>query len=72
MPQANAFHKNRLLEQIPQEIFDRSFSDLPVVSLYLKQVLYRVGDPLEYVYFVEQGIVSVLAMIRVGRQPRSG
>jgi CRP-like cAMP-binding protein len=45
---------------------DRSFSDLPVVSLSLKQVLYEVGDPLEYVYFVEQGIVSVLATMRNG------
>jgi CRP-like cAMP-binding protein len=72
MLQTNALQKNRLLAQIPQEIFDRSFSDLPVVSLYLKQVLYEVGDPLEYVYFVEQGIVSLLATMTSGSTTEVG
>lgn len=66
MPQASAVQKNRLLIEVPQEIFDRSFSELPVASLSLKQVLYEVGDPLEYVYFVEQGIVSVLVTMTNG------
>jgi len=72
MPQANAVHKNRLLSELPQEILDRSFSDLAVVSLPLKQVLYQVGDLLEYVYFVEQGIVSVLAKMTSGSATEVG
>ena len=72
MLQANAVQKNHLLAEIPQEIFDRSFSDLPVVPLCLKQILYQVGDPLEYVYFVEQGIVSILATMTSGSATEVG
>jgi hypothetical protein len=50
---ANVVQKNGQLAEIPPEIFDRLFSNLPVVSLSLKQVFYHVGDPLKYVYFVE-------------------
>lgn len=72
MLQANAAEKNRLLGEIPQEIFKQYFSDLPTVSLYLKQILYQVGDPLEYVYFIEQGIVSFLAAMTGGSTTEVG
>jgi len=72
MPQATAVQKNWLLAEIPHEIFDRSFSDLSVVSLSLKQILYQTGDPLGYVYFVEQGIVSVLATMTSGSTVKVG
>ena len=69
---ANTVQKNRLLAEMPEEIYDRSFSNLPVVSLFPKQVLYEVGDPLEYIYFVEQGIVSVLATMTNGSSVEVG
>lgn len=72
MLQANAAEKNRLLGEIPQEVFKQYFSDLPTVSLYLKQILYQVGDPLEYVYFIEQGIVSFLAAMTGGSTTEVG
>src|SRR5712691_12560946 len=58
--------KNRLLAALPREEFDRFFSDLQPVSLALRQVLFEVGDPLECIYFIEQGVASVLTNMRNG------
>jgi len=58
--------KNRLLVAIPQEDLERFFSDLHPVSLSLRQVLHEVGAPLEDVYFIEQGVASVLTNMADG------
>jgi CRP-like cAMP-binding protein len=58
--------KNRLLAALPQADFERFFAELEPVSLTLKQVLYQVGDPLGWVYFVERGVVSVLTSMANG------
>jgi CRP-like cAMP-binding protein len=52
--------KNRLLAALQRDEFNRLFSDLQPVSLGLRQVLYEPGDPLEYVYFIEEGVASIL------------
>src|SRR5439155_16884747 len=57
---------NRLLVAIPQEDLERFFSDLHRVSLSLRQVLHEVGAPLEDVYFIEQGVASVLTNMADG------
>jgi CRP-like cAMP-binding protein len=54
------------------------FSDLHPVSLPLRHVIYDVGAPLDYVYFIEQGLVSILmnmsngSTIEVGMIGREG
>jgi CRP-like cAMP-binding protein len=58
--------KNRLLVAIPQEDLERFFSDLHPVSLSLRQVLHEVGAPLDDVYFIEQGVASVLTNMADG------
>ena len=59
-------YKNRILAAVPQEDFDRFFAGLQPVSLPLKQILYRVGDPLDSIFFIEQGVGSVLTSMASG------
>jgi CRP-like cAMP-binding protein len=58
--------KNRILAALPQVDLDQFFSDLAPVSLSLKQILYAVGAPFKHVYFIEQGIASVLTNMADG------
>jgi CRP-like cAMP-binding protein len=57
--------KNRLLVALPQDMED-FFSSLHPVSLSLRQTLYEVGAPLEHVYFIERGVVSILTIMGDG------
>ncbi|MBD1934052.1 MULTISPECIES: Crp/Fnr family transcriptional regulator [Cyanophyceae] len=63
---------NRLLAALPDAEYQRLFPNLDQVSLSLKQVLQEVGEPIEYVYFPQNAIVSALttmadgSMIEVG------
>jgi CRP-like cAMP-binding protein len=54
---------NRLLAVLPSEEYNRLLPNLEYVPLDLKQVLYVAGEPIEYVYFPNSGIVSLLIII---------
>jgi CRP-like cAMP-binding protein len=58
--------KNRILAAVPREDFGRFFASLQPVSLTLKEILYQVGAPLGCVYFIEQGVASVLTSMADG------
>ena len=58
--------KNRLLAALPQEDLHRFFSDLHPVSFPLRHVLYDVNATLEHVYFIEQGLASILMSMSNG------
>jgi CRP-like cAMP-binding protein len=58
--------KNGLLAALPLEDVKRFFSDLHPVSLSARHVLYDVGAPLEDVYFIEQGLASILTNLMNG------
>jgi CRP-like cAMP-binding protein len=61
MPLSNQnIPKNRLLAAFPQEDVQRFFSHLQPISFPLGHVLYEVGERLEHVYFIEQGLASTL------------
>jgi CRP-like cAMP-binding protein len=67
MPPQNLISgKNLLLAAFPQEDLQRYFSKLHPVTLSLRQVLYEAGTPLEYVYFIEQGVASILTKMADG------
>ena len=51
---------------------DSFFSDLHPVSWSLRQIVYEVGAPLEHVYFVEHGIVSILTKLSTGEGIEAG
>src|SRR5271155_5345218 len=58
--------KNRLLAALSQKDLDQFFSDLYPVSLSLRQILYETGAPFEHVYFIEEGVASVLTTMANG------
>jgi CRP-like cAMP-binding protein len=64
--------KNRLLSAMSQEDSDRFFSHLVPVPLSMRQIVYQVGTPLEHVYFIEQGIASIVTMMTDGETIESG
>jgi len=44
-------HQNRLLAQLPADIYRRIAPELEAVSMQMGQVLYEVGDRVKYLYF---------------------
>ena len=55
--------KNRLLAALPQQDYQRLIRHLEPVSLALGQVLYEPGSPIRHVYFPENGVISLLAVV---------
>jgi CRP-like cAMP-binding protein len=73
MTQTNhSTHQNRLLGAMSQADTDEFFSDLHPVDLVLKQVVYEVGAPLEYVYFMRQGVASIITKMANGDTIEAG
>jgi CRP-like cAMP-binding protein len=70
MPPAD--QRNRILGAMSQKDTDSFFSDLHPVSWSLRQIVYEVGAPLEHVYFVERGIVSILTKLSTGEGIEAG
>src|SRR6266568_8449511 len=59
-------YKNRILAAVPQGDLDRFFASLEPVSLPLKHVLYQIGAPFDSVYFIEEGVASILTSMANG------
>jgi CRP-like cAMP-binding protein len=51
---------------LPQEALDRFGSALEPITLTLRQVLQDAESPVEHVYFVEEGVTSVLTIMADG------
>lgn len=64
--------QNRLLEAMSQADTDQFFSDLQPVSLPLKEIVYEVGAPIEHVYFLEDGVVSIITRMANGETIEAG
>lgn len=54
---------NRLISALSREDIDHILPELQPVSWSIKKVVYEVGDPIDDVYFIEQGIASVLTVM---------
>jgi CRP-like cAMP-binding protein len=63
---------NRLLSALPNEVYFELQPYLEKVPLNLKQVLIQPGKPIQYVYFLNQGIVSLLTTMADGTQAEVG
>ena len=61
-----ALPTNRLLAALPQDERDRLLSSSRPVSLLVKQVLYEAGAAIDHLYFIEQGVASVLTSMANG------
>ena len=63
--------RNRLLAMLPHEILSSLRPDLEPVSLPRGRLLYDTDEPLSRVYFVEAGIVSMVAVFEDGTAPEA-
>jgi CRP-like cAMP-binding protein len=59
--------RNRLLAMIPQREQERLAGELELVSLDLKQSLYKEDEPIEHVYFPISGVLSLVSQMEDGR-----
>jgi len=64
--------RNRLLSALPPAAFALIADDLYPVSLAKGQILYAVGAPLEHVYFMEDGLASVMTTMENGAASEVG
>ncbi len=64
--------KNLILNALPEEDFERLLPDLEPVELKLGQVLYRAEEVISHVYFLNNSMVSVMAMTAGGQCAEAG
>ncbi len=58
--------QNRLLAALPQEEYSRLLPHLEQVSLDFKKVLYAPNEPIDHVYFVNKGVISMVNIMENG------
>lgn len=56
--------QNQLLAALPSKEYKRLIPHLEFVPLPLMEVLYESGEPLEYVYFPNDGLISLLVIMK--------
>ena len=66
VPQTAIPYKNKILAAVPADDFEKFFSDLHPVSLSLRQQLHASGSSPAYVYFIEEGVASILVVMADG------
>ena len=57
---------NRFLWALPRRLLDELLPELQPVPLPVKQVLHRTGDHLDFAYFPEAGMISVVVDLEDG------
>ena len=55
--------QNRLLAALPRQVRAQFIADCSLVDLKLGEILYDVGDRMNYVYFPVAGFISMLAIV---------
>lgn len=59
-------HRNLILKTLPEAEREYIRQYLEPVTLRRKQLLYEVGQPIEYVYFITEGVGSILSYFADG------
>jgi len=59
---------NHILRAIPLREFDAVFPHLKVIELRTRSVLYRAGETVSRLYFLDHGIVACLGSVHGGRR----
>ncbi len=59
-------NKNRLLAALPQDEYERLLPHMEFVFLDFKQILYSPNEPIQYVYFPNCGVTSLLSFVESG------
>lgn len=60
--------ENRLLAALPQDEYERLVVNMESVFLNFKQSVYEPNEPIEYVYFIQNGVISLLNVMEDGRE----
>ena len=58
--------RNRILSALAPEVFERMREELELVSLSVRDIIYDVGHPIERVFFVETGVLSIVSVMADG------
>jgi CRP-like cAMP-binding protein len=64
--------ENRLLAALPPDEYARILDQAELRTLKLRDVLYRAGGPLEYVYFARSGVLSRILIMLDGSAAEVG
>lgn len=64
--------RNRLLSALPADELNQLQPDLHPVSWAVQQTVYEVGDPVEQVYFVEEGMACIVVIMADGATSEVG
>jgi CRP-like cAMP-binding protein len=64
--------QNRLLASLPKKVLGEIYLDLDRVNLSQRQVIYETNGPIEHVYFIEEGVVSLLTDMADGAAIETG
>jgi CRP-like cAMP-binding protein len=62
----DASARNHLLSALPAAEFAMLRQELIAIPLSHKQILHEINTPIDYVYFVERGLISVLTVLSGG------
>jgi CRP-like cAMP-binding protein len=65
-PKPPVVHQNRLLASLPSRDCERLFQNLLPVPLPYKYPLYEANQPIEFVYFIENGVGSLVNVMMNG------
>lgn len=60
-------NKNYILNALPEDEYQRLLPDLEPVQFTLGQIIYRAQEPIQYVYFPSNAMISVIAMTTEGQ-----
>lgn len=64
--------KNRLLAALPADDYQRLVPDLEFIDLPTRQALYEPEEPIAHVYFLNQGIASIVNIMEDGSTVEAG
>lgn len=63
---------NRILDALPREAYDRLTPHLKPLDLHNGQIIYETGDRVHHVYFLSQGMVSLVSQSSTGTSVEVG
>ncbi len=64
--------RNRLLAALPDQELERLLAGLGSIHLHSGDILYHAGEEIRYVYFPEQGLISLVATMMDGATVETG
>src|SRR4026207_1743216 len=71
-PTSHHPNENRILASLDKTVYLNFFSQLERVSFFLGEVIYEADSSIDYVYFPESAVFSMLATMEDGRTVEVG